>query len=188
MPVDYSKWDKFVVSDSDDSAETASSGQDRDAGESHRPTAKAPPPDRLQELAAEEQRALRRFLCAHPCPSKSAITAWLQEVFGASPMGETGRCLRGALTECPGGLQDFDYEAFQKMWQAGGQETEKETLREVGEALNGKGGFACMQLNFYVLSSALRGHDFISGAKPLVVNCYPRYIEMIWHDIGIWQM
>ena len=103
-------------------------------------------------------------------------------------MGETGRCMRGALAECPGGLQDFDYEAFQKMWQAGGQETEKEALREIGEALNGKGGFACMQLNFYVFSFALRGNDFISGTKPLVVNCYPRDIEMNWHGIGIWQM
>ena len=68
------------------------------------------------------------------------------------------------------------------------QETEKEALREVGEALNGKGGFACMQLNFYALSFALRGHDFISGTKPSVVNCYPRCIEMTWHGIGIWQM
>lgn len=103
-------------------------------------------------------------------------------------MGEAGERLRCALAENPSGPQDFEYEAFAKMWQAGGQETEKEALREVGEALNGKGGFACMQFNFYVLSFVLRGQDFILGPKPLVVTCYPRNIEMTWHGIGSWQM
>ena len=70
-------------------------------------TAEAPAPDSLQQLVVEEQRELRRFLCAHPCPSK-----------GASPMGETGRCLRGALAECHGGLQDFDY-WFGPPWTSG---------------------------------------------------------------------
>ena len=44
-----------------------------------------------------------------------------------------------------------------------------------------------MQLNFYMLSFALRGQDFVQGTKPLVVNCYPRNIELAWHGIGLWQ-
>ena len=185
MPVDYSKWDSLVVSDSsdcDDEAvhESQGSGSSRSAGN-------AALPDRIQELAAEKARELRRFLCTHPCPSNATVTAWVLKVFELSPIDETGQRLRHALQECRGRFEDFEYEAFQKMWLAGGQQNETKVLRQVGEALNSKGGFACMQLNFYVFSFALRGHEFISGPKPLVVNCYPRDIEMCWHGIGLWQ-
>ena len=63
-------------------------------GESHQPVT-----DTLNELVAEEQRELRRFLRAHPCPTKSAITAWAQKVFEGSPMGEAGERLRCALAD-----------------------------------------------------------------------------------------
>ena len=184
MPVDYSKWDSLIVGDSSEDEEAVGRGQD--SGHSP-PAMTALVPDRLQELAAEETRELRCFLCSHPCPSKANVTAWSLAIFGGSSPGETGRRLRCTLQECAGRLQDFDYDAFQTMWQAGGQENQDNALREVGEALNSKGGFACMQLNFYMFSFALRGNDFIQGTKPLVVNCYPRNIEMAWHGIGTWQ-
>lgn len=95
MPVDYSKWDTLDVSNSDDTdRQSASSSSDSGPGESHQPVT-----DTLNELVAEEQRELRRFLRAHPCPTKSAITAWAQKVFEGSPMGEAGERLRCALAD-----------------------------------------------------------------------------------------
>lgn len=95
MPVDYSKWDTLDVSKSDDTdRQSASSSSDSGPGESHQPVT-----DTLNELVAEEQRELRRFLRAHPCPTKSAIAAWAQKVFEGSPMGEAGERLRCALAD-----------------------------------------------------------------------------------------
>ena len=88
-----------------------------------------------------------------------SCTAWVLKAFEAHSASENCQRLHRALQECQGQSHDFEYEAFQKMWQAGGQETEKEMLQEVGKALNSKGGFACMQLNFYVFYFALRGND-----------------------------
>lgn len=60
MPVDYSKWDTLDVSKSDDTdRQSASSSSDSGPGESHQPVT-----DTLNELVAEEQRELRRFLRA----------------------------------------------------------------------------------------------------------------------------
>ena len=111
MPIDYSKWDSLVLSDSGEEGEAV--GGVQDSGHSP-PTMAVVVPDRIQELAVEETRELRAFLCTHPCPSKAAVTAWALKVFGASPIGETGRRLRCTLQECAGRLQDFDYGAFQR--------------------------------------------------------------------------
>ena len=185
MPIDYSKWDSLVISDSSSSEEE---DVHENQGNGNSPSAENPGvPDHIQELCVQEARQLRHFLTTHPCPTKESVTAWVLEAFEPHSASENCQRLHRALQECQGQSHDFEYEAFQKMWQAGGQETEKEMLQAVGKALNSKGGFACMQLNFYVFNFALRGNDFYSGTKPFAVNCYPRNIEMFWHGIGSWQ-
>lgn len=134
------------------------------------------------------QVRLRCFFQAHPCPSRSTITEWVAKISSATHHDENSFRLRGILEECECDLADFRYEAFQRMWEAGGQEAEKEILRNVGEELNSRGGMACMRLHYYLLSFAVRGPDFIPGAKPLPVMGYARDIECHWHGIGSWQM
>ena len=166
------------LSGSEDSSDSSESGL---ACESDRSESQAAAVEKIQAR-------LRRFFLAHPCPRQSMVTDCVEKIFRTTNVNETDFRLRGILEECQCSIEDFHYESFQRMWEAGGQEAEKEILRDVGEVLNNQGGIASMRLHYYLLSFAVRGPYFIPGDKRSVVIGYARDIECFWHGIGSWQM
>jgi len=122
----------------------------------------------------------------HPCPGKAEVTEWAQDALHAGLLDTTEEPLHAGVHGCGYDTQHFDYLAFQRMWEAVGQDTEKEMQRAVGEMLSTK-GLRCMQLNYYVFRLALRGQHFYSGPKPLAVRSHPRMLEFWWDGIGEWH-
>ena len=133
------------------------------------------------------QKKLRLFLSEHPCPSRANVESWVETIFGSTEPSEPFLDLRDFLLGLDCGLEMFDYAALEMMWKAGGQDGEKQMLREVGEALDQKGGMACMRLHYYLLDFALLDSFFVEGDLPKAVKQYLRDIEVAWDGIGLWK-
>eukprot|EP00434_Breviolum_minutum_P016188 symbB.v1.2.014264.t1/scaffold1033.1/size247163/2 len=121
---------------------------------------------RALKAPAETRKRLRRFLSLHPCPSREIVEPWVRAYLKSSDRGGLD-CIAEKF---------FDYDAFEKMWNVGGQDCEKQILKEVGEALHQKGDIACMRLHYYLLCSAFS--VFTKGSLPDAVRQYPRGIEV----------
>jgi len=182
MPIDYSKWDRLAAS-LGASSEEGSSGSESEELESDITTV---PPGAMSEAEAEKWQ-LRLFLSQHPCPGTAEVTEWAQDALHAGLLDTTEEPLRAGVVGCGYDAQHFDYLAFRRMWEAVGQDTEKEMQRAVGEMLSTK-GLRCMQLNYYVFRFALRGQYFYGGPKPLAVRSHPRILEFWWDGIGEWRV
>lgn len=98
-----------VVSDSQSSSEeSVTAAKTATFAEETGLPAGLPVPDREEaDVARKMQRRLRRFLLAHPCPSRSTATAWVENIFSTTYMNEAGLRLRGVLEECECSLGDF---------------------------------------------------------------------------------
>ena len=136
---------------------------------------------------AAMRKKLRLFLSEHPCPTRSIVEPWVETIFGSTEPSGPFLDMRDFLLGLDCSLEMFDYGALQRMWKAGGQDCERQMLREVGEALNRKGGMACMRLHYYLLDFALLDPFFVKGDLPKAVKQYPRDIEVAWEGIGSWK-
>jgi len=185
MPIDYSKWDRLAASldeCSEDGSGSTPKSQQLESGFALGPV--APFPHHKTEM---EKRQLRLYVSRHPCPDRDKVTEWAQDARHAGALDTTQEPLHAVLHGCRFDIRHFDYEAFRAMWEAVGQDVEKETQRAVGERLSAKGGLCCMQLNYYVFKFALRGQYFYRAPKPLAVWSHPRALEFWWDGIGEWR-
>ena len=183
MPIDYSKWDRLAASLGECSEEGSSS-----------PESEEPDSD-IATLSLEnapqaemENRQLRLFVSRHPCPGKAEVTQWAEDALHAGLLDTTEEPLHAGLHGCGFDMQHFDYDAFRRMWEAVGQDTEKEKQQAVGKMLSAKGGLRCMQLNYYVFRFALRGQYFYRAPKPMALRARPRVLEFWWDGIGDWRV
>ena len=185
MPIDYSKWDRLAASLSDGSESNSSSSPEREVLEGG---FAALTQEATLDDVETEKRQIQRFVSLHPCPDEAKVTAWVRGALGAGLLDTTQDPLRRALQGFGYDVKHFDYDAFQCMWKAAGQDMDKDAQRVVGEMLSAKGGLRCMQLNYYVFMFALGGQYFYRGPRPAAVRGYPRMLEFWWHGIGEWQM
>ena len=180
MPIDYSKWDRLAASLDECSEDGGSSStpksQQLESGFALMPL--APFPHHKTEM---EKRQLRLYV------SRAKVTEWAQDARHAGALDTTQEPLHTVLHGWRFDIRHFDYEAFRAMWEAAGQDVEKETQRAVGERLSAKGGLCGMQLNYYVFKFALRGQYFYRAPKPLAVWSHPRALEFWWDGIGEWR-
>ena len=181
MPTDYSKWERLAASLGESSEEGSSSPESEELEDD---ITTLP----LETEAEMENRQLRLFVSRHPCPGKAKVAEWAQDALHAGLLDKTQEPLHASLRGCEFDMKHLDYDAFRRMWEAAGQEDEKQTQRAVGEMLSAKGGLHCMQLNYYVFRFALRGQYFYRALKPPAVRAYPRVLEFWWDGIGEWRV
>lgn len=191
MPsIDYSKWDKLVVSDGGDDEEVRlpSLEAEKDEVESRYANLAA---EEMEELLAEHEE-LQSFVREHDCPEKKKVLEWLVDAVGPRKLEGSGQTLRELLKERgwqPMALRHFDYSCLERLWRAplAGLGKADEIQREVGMELCQKGGMACMHLHYYMLNYAMCGQYFFGAIhRPPSVACYARHLDHMWNGIGEW--
>ena len=196
MPgIDYSKWDKLVVSDgSEDEAprpppkvRPPSKPEKENAGSRYAHL----PAEELEEILAEHEE-LQDFVKEHDCPEKKKVLEWLEDAVGAGKLERSGQTLSAVLEGMgllPMALSDFDYSCLERLWRAplAGLEKAEEIQREVGMELCQKGGIDCMRLHYYMLNYAMCGPYFFGAIdRPTPVMCYVNHLNHVWNGIGEW--
>jgi len=191
MPgIDYSKWDKLVDSDDDEPVapsrpfSTSAPEADEDSSDN----------DLDGEIAMEDAE-LAEFVREHPCPPEGKVLEWLRDAVqngtldkGPQPLSDVLH-QSGIMESASDALIMFSYNLYKKLYEAPllNRDEKKKAEKEVGVALNSRGGMPCMRLHSYMINYAMCGQYFFGNVRrPAPVMCYINHIDHVWTGIGDW--
>ena len=145
----------------------------------------------------EEDAELAHFVRQHPCPPLEAVMRWLRDATENGNLEAGPRRLSDLLDETVGivarrsdALDMFSYTHFKQLYEAPllSRDDRIRSEKQVGIALNRRGGMSCMRLHYYMINYAMCGPIFFGNKyRPSSVCLYISHVNSVWDNIGEWR-
>ena len=87
-------------------------------------------------------------------------------------------------------LNMFSYTHFKQLYEAAllSRDDRIKSGRQIGVALNRRGGMPCMRLHYYMINYAMCGPMFFGNKyRPSSVWFYINHVNTVWDNIGEWR-